>query len=651
MRIFYGTDNLPIFKNSVITLGSFDGVHKGHQMIFKKMQSIAQTLNGETIVITFRNHPRQILDAKPIEILSVLDEKLSLIESYNIDNVVVIDFNASFSRQNPEDYVAHFLVKNFQPNTIVIGYDHRFGANREGNLDLLKTLRSKYHFEVFELEKQLLDDIAISSTKIREALLQKKIEKANQLLGHPYLLNGTVVEGQKIGRTIGFPTANIEVSDAQKLIPAIGIYAATILVDGVTHDGMLYIGRRPVLEGFDNLTIELNIFDFHDNIYTKEVTLNIHEFIRDDMPFTTLEALKSQLEVDKITVQNYFQQNKKCAIVILNFNGRKYLEQFLPSVIAHTIDAEIIIADNASTDDSISFLHNKYPTLKIIQLAENSGFAGGYNEAIASLSYKYILLLNSDVEVTKDWLQPLIEALNSDENIAACQPKIKAFHDKEMFEYAGAAGGMIDYWGYPFSKGRIFESLEKDENQYNYVSSNIAWASGAAMLIRTDLFKKFGGFDAEYFAHMEEIDLCWRLRNAGYSIVSVPLSVVYHVGGGTLAYQNPHKTYLNFRNSLVTILKNEYSSKLLWLFPLRLILDGVAGIKFLIGGQWRHTIEIIKAHFYCYFNLIKIYRKRLIIRSLNQKYKIGIPNNEGVYTKSIIIAYYLKGIKKYKDLH
>jgi riboflavin kinase/FMN adenylyltransferase len=650
MRVFYGTDNLPVFKNSVITLGAFDGVHKGHQMILDKMRSIASQVDGESIVITFRNHPRLLLDTQRVEILTSIDEKLSLLESYKIDNVVIIDFDTTFSKQSPGEYIANFLVKNFHPHTIVIGYDHRFGAGRKGDILLLKSHQKEYNYKVFEIEKQLQEDIAISSTKIRNAIQSHNIENANKLLGHTYLLKGTVVEGEKIGRTIGYPTANIKVSDAQKLIPAIGIYAATITVDEIEHEGMLYIGTRPVLEGIDNLTIEINIFDYNQNIYTKDVVLKIHAFIREDLPFTTLEQLKSQLGLDKIAVQNYFNQKSSCAIVILNFNGKKYLEQFLPTLIANNDNQEIIIADNASTDDSIEFLSTNFPSLKIIQLDVNHGFAGGYNEAIALLNHKYILLLNSDVEVSQNWLQPLITKMESDHTIAACQPKIRSFVNKGMFEYAGAAGGMMDVLGYPFSKGRIFDNIEQDNGQYNHIDSNIAWASGAAMLVRTDLFKKFGGFDADYFAHMEEIDLCWRWRNAGYKIAIVPESIVYHVGGGTLDYQNPKKTYLNFRNSLVTIFKNENTSKLLWLLPLRLILDGVAGAKFLMAGQWRLTIAILKAHFYCYGNILKIYNKRLNINTLINENKIGVANTEGVLNKSIIVEYYLKGRNKYTDL-
>jgi GT2 family glycosyltransferase len=415
----------------------------------------------------------------------------------------------------------------------------------------------------------------------------------------------------------------------------------------------LYIGHRPVLENDNTLSIEINLFDFNDDIYGKNVQLVFHSFIRDDIEFTTIENLKTQLIEDEKVVRNYFNKNenlRNCAVVILNFNGLKYLEKFLSTLINFTTECDIIVADNASTDDSLKYLKHHYPEIRTIELEKNFGFAGGYNEAIANINHTYTLLLNSDVEVSENWVVPMITTLNNHIKVAACQPIIRAYNNKSQFEYAGAAGGMMDSLGYPFSRGRIFDSIEVDNGQYNTLNPNIAWTSGAAMLIRTELFKEFGGFDSDYFAHMEEIDLCWRLRNAGYELHIVPQSIVYHVGGGTLDYLNPKKTYLNFRNSLVTLCKNESISKLFWLFPLRLILDGIAGVKFLAELKWKHTFAIIKAHFYIYGNIIHILNKRKIEKEIKRKLSIGNPNKSGTITQSIVYQYYIKAVKKYSDL-
>ena len=328
------------------------------------------------------------------------------------------------------------------------------------------------------------------------------------------------------------------------------------------------------------------------------------------------------------------------AIVILNFNGQKHLETYLPSVIKHTENADIWVADNASTDQSIDYLKTAYPTVKIIQLPKNFGFAEGYNQALKQLShYTYFVLLNSDVEVTNNWLPPLIERLQSADHIAVCQPKVRAYLQKEHFEYAGAAGGFLDILAYPYCRGRIFDSLEKDTGQYDS-PSEIAWATGACMAIKTDAFLKNGGFDGRFFAHMEEIDLCWRLRNLGYSSFYEPKSLVYHLGGGTLHKSNPHKTFLNFRNGLALLFKNSPSMSLLWKIPARLILDGVAGIKFLTEGNVGDFKAILRAHFAFY----------AMIPYLIGRTK-GIPSrNKSLTNRSIIIDYYLKGKKTFNQL-
>jgi len=284
------------------------------------------------------------------------------------------------------------------------------------------------------------------------------------------------------------------------------------------------------------------------------------------------------------------------AVVILNWNGRTYLEQFLPSVVNSAgAGVAIIVADNASSDDSIAFVEHSYPTVRVIRNKSNSGYAGGYNEALAQVVADYYVLLNSDVLVTPGWIEPIIALLESDPGIGACQPKLRSYHDRENFEYAGASGGWIDTLGYPFARGRIFEYCEKDAGQYD-TTEPIFWASGAALFIRASAYHKVGGLDPYFFAHQEEIDLCWRLLAAGYCIFVCPASVVYHVGGGTLPKGNQRKVMLNFRNNLLLLLKNMPVGRLCWVFPLRYLLDLVAAFRELLGGNTAYWKAIMQAH-------------------------------------------------------
>ncbi|MBL4653389.1 MAG: glycosyltransferase family 2 protein [Flavobacteriales bacterium] len=328
----------------------------------------------------------------------------------------------------------------------------------------------------------------------------------------------------------------------------------------------------------------------------------------------------------------------KVAVVILNYNGATYLKQFLPSV-QHTKNAEIWVADNASTDDSIAFLKETFPQVRVVEMAKNNGYAGGYNEALKQIEAEYFVLLNSDVEVTHNWIEPIIQLMDNDKSVAACQPKIKSYNDKTSFEYAGAAGGFIDKYGYPFCRGRIFDTLEKDEGQYDD-AIEVFWATGACLFVRSKAYNEVGGLDADYFAHMEEIDLCWRLKNAGYKIMCEPKSVVYHVGGATLKKSNPYKTYLNFRNSLFTIVKNHPRNGMFYVILIRLLLDGVAGVKFLLNGEIKNTLAIIKAHFSFYGAFNSMMKKR--------KKHSRLPSK--IYQFSIVYQYYFRGIKKYSEL-
>ncbi len=287
------------------------------------------------------------------------------------------------------------------------------------------------------------------------------------------------------------------------------------------------------------------------------------------------------------------------AVAILNWNGKKWMEKFMPLVLSRTKRTSIYFIDNHSDDDSVSHVKRYFPPVKVIQLDKNYGFAGGYNRALRQIPEKYVVLLNSDVEVTENWLPPLLERIKSDENIVAVQPKIKSFANKNRFEHAGAAGGFLDFFGYPYCHGRIGDKTEEDKGQYDR-PGKVFWTSGACMLIDKDFFLESGGFDEHFFAHQEEIDWCWRANRQGKELWYEPASTVYHVGGGNLAYGNPFKTYLNFRNNLFMLMKNLPPA---YLFPVilsRLVLDGIAGIKFLTEGKARHTLAIVKAHFSFY---------------------------------------------------
>lgn len=332
---------------------------------------------------------------------------------------------------------------------------------------------------------------------------------------------------------------------------------------------------------------------------------------------------------------------KRVAVVILNWNGVEYLRKFLPSVVAHSSDvADIVVADNASTDSSLAFLESEYPQISIIKNKSNGGFAKGYNDALAQLEHEYFVLLNSDIEVTTNWINPVIALMDSDHRIAACQPKLRSYYKKECFEYAGAAGGFIDAFGYPFCRGRIFQEIEEDTGQYDQ-ATEIFWASGACMFVRAKLFHRFGGFDNDFFAHMEEIDFCWRLKNAGYRIMFCPDSLVYHVGGGTLPKKSSRKTYLNFRNNLTLLFKNIPSGQVLKVFATRIVLDLAAALKFLSEGGFADALAVFRAHLYFITNLRSQIKKRKGI------FQWKVP---GIYTSHIVLEHYLRKKRLFSDL-
>jgi len=334
------------------------------------------------------------------------------------------------------------------------------------------------------------------------------------------------------------------------------------------------------------------------------------------------------------------------SVVILNWNGSKYLQKFLPKLIEYTQmpDVEIVVADNASSDNSLQILATDFPTVKVIALEKNFGFAEGYNKALSALSAEYFLLLNSDVEVSENWLQPLLDFIRENPKVAVCQPKIRSFHKKDYFEYAGASGGFIDKFGYPFCRGRVLGNLEKDAGQYDDVA-RIFWATGACFLVRAEVFREVGGFDGDFFAHMEEIDFCWRLRSRGYEIACIPQSVVYHVGGGTLNAESPYKTYLNYRNNLLMLYKNLPADRLKKVMFARYFLDYLSALHLAVTGRFANALKIFKAR----RDYKKMRRQYAEIRQENIRQTTNREIAE-IYPKSMIFQYYLKGGKTYNLL-
>ena len=326
----------------------------------------------------------------------------------------------------------------------------------------------------------------------------------------------------------------------------------------------------------------------------------------------------------------------KIAVVILNWNGILLLENFLPSVLKYSPEATVYVADNASTDDSVSYVKAFFPTVKIVKNDTNLGFADGYNQALKHIEADLYALINSDIEVTENWLQPILKTFENEPKTAIIQPKILDFKNKEYFEYAGAAGGFIDQYGYPYCRGRIFDTLEKDNGQYDD-KCEIFWATGACFFIRSAVYIELKGFDDVFFAHQEEIDLCWRAINKGYKIKYISESVVYHVGGATLQQGNPKKTFLNFRNSLLMLTKNLPENKLYPILLGRMVLDGIAGIQFLFQGKFKHLVAILKAHFAFYSLYSNNYKKRNEFQS-----------DHYYNTKSIVYQYFVNAGKVFE---
>ena len=661
MITHYQLDDLPRFRRSVLTIGSFDGVHRGHQQLLARIARMAEARQGESIVVTFDPHPRSVLRPEDdIRLLTTIAEKAALCAQQGIDHLVVVPFTEQFSQQTPQQYITDFLVEHFAPERIVIGYDHRFGKDREGNVELLRYFGPQYGYEVVEVAAQEVNDITVSSTKVRRALTEGAVDRAAELLGRPYELTGRVVAGKQIGRTLGYPTANLVPNDPLKLVPALGIYAVRARVGNQLHAGMLYIGSRPVLADGRGVIVELHLFDFSADLYDQSVTVYFAARLRGDMPLNSLDALRAQLQQDEQQAREVLRPPvgerlqtagaPDTAVVILNYNGRKFLEQYLDGV-ARSLpaNARLVVADNASTDDSLDYLRAAHPSVKLVELPENLGFAGGYNAALERVEAELFVLLNSDVRVTPDWITRILPHFD-DPLVGAVQPKIRAEYTPTHFEYAGASGGYLDFLGYPFCRGRVFAHTERDEGQYD-CCEEIFWATGAAFFVRASVFRALQGFEPEYFAHAEEIDLCWRMKRAGYKILVEPASVVYHVGGGTLAYDTPQKAYLNFRNTLVTGFKNEHRTRLLWWLPVRLLLDGAAGFLFLFQGKFAHLLAILRAHLHFYLNLpLWVYRRARRTSEIEQA-RVGTPRTDaGRVADSIALHYYLLGHKRFAQV-
>lgn len=331
------------------------------------------------------------------------------------------------------------------------------------------------------------------------------------------------------------------------------------------------------------------------------------------------------------------------AVVILNWNGRKFLEQYLPSVFNSSYpNLQIIVGDNHSTDDSVAYLNENFPLIKVIQNDDNYGFAEGYNKVLAQVEADYFVLLNSDVEVHHNWIKPVIDLMERDESIAIAQPKIKSVINRKEFEYAGAAGGFLDILMYPFCRGRIFNTVETDKNQYND-NCEIFWASGCALFIKSAVWRRVKGLDENFFAHMEEIDLCWRVKNLGYKVMYCANSTVWHVGGGTLAVESPRKTFLNFRNNYYLIRKNVKPSAAFFVIPFRFCLDFLALLKFLFAGKFKNAMAISKAHrnvILSFFSDKVAYNKDISER----------PNTAGLYKNSVVWDYFVLNNKTFSEL-
>ncbi|MDQ3142406.1 MAG: bifunctional riboflavin kinase/FAD synthetase [Bacteroidota bacterium] len=645
-------DILPEFKDTVVSIGAYDGLHIGHQRIIHELVQTAKSRHSQSILITFYPHPKKIIDQGSAHIKMLLSkkEKEQILDSLGLDILVIVPFTVEFSQLLAADFVEGFLMKQFDPAVIVVGFDHKFGIHGSGDMKLLRAYEAEQMFTVIEIPKLVSSQTKISSSFIRSLVQINDFEKIREFLGRPYSIQGTVVSGQRIGTTLGYPTANLEPDDPDKLLPNDGIYAAVCYIQDRSFESMLYIGTRPTLGEKLKTTIEIHLFDFKEDIYHSKIKIDVIKFIRPDEKFTTIDELKRKITEDernvKIVLRPFsllYQKSAQpqVAIAVLNYNGQKYLEEFLPAMIKFKPDnATLYIIDNASTDDSIYFLERNYPEITIIRLLRNYGFAGGYNKGLSQIKSDYFAIVNSDVKINSDWISPLLDKMIKNPEVFITQPKIKSLTRPNEFEYAGAAGGLIDFIGYPFCFGRILDNLEEDKGQYES-EREIFWASGAAMLVKASVFEKLRGFDSEYFAHQEEIDFCWRVKRMGGKVMYIPSGEVFHLGGGTLAYDHPQKVYLNFKNNLYTIFKNIEWYKLYYILPIRLILDVLIGISFIFKGKFSIAISILKAYVVAISSTLFLVQKKKNTDALIKTYSFKKSNLRGMLKGSIFVQYYL----------
>lgn len=666
MQVHYDLRRLPDFENAVLSVGSFDGVHIGHRKLIRQVIKLARHVRGESVLITFDPHPRNIVDptADNIPLLNSLQEKIRLLEATGIHHLVIIPFSLEFAQQSADEYIENFLYKQFRPKYIVLGYNHRFGNNRMGDIRYLRWKGPGYGYEAVQVGRAMYDDTPVSSTRIRQALSEKDITLATKMLGALYPLTGEVIKGSQMGREMGFPTANIRLENKDKLVPGEGVYAAYAIWQGDRYEAMLYIGRKPTLDQQKTPVIEVNLLNFNEQIYGQQLTIEVVQFIRGDQVFEDKQALQTQIHLDRkriiLALEDYQEsliadkenKNPSTAVAILNYNGMEHLKKYLKDILKSCREAraECHIIDNGSTDGSKAWISSNFPNLNIIELSKNWGFAGGYNHGLLHIDADIYFILNSDVALHENAIEILRQRLLSDPEIAVCQPKILDDKDKSKFEYAGAAGGWIDLLGYPFCRGRVFDTAEADLGQYTD-ATEIFWASGAAFMIHSELFHRFGGFDPQYFAHLEEIDLCWRLKRAGHKIYVDPAAKVFHYGGGTLPYHSPKKVYLNFRNSLITLVKNEQAIDLIWKIPVRLLLDYAAIILFIFQRKFTLVFSVLRAQLDFLLTIPLTIVKRNYHNQEILKYRIRNRTNlKGLYSGSIVWDFYLNSRKTFQKI-
>ena len=656
MIVHRGLSELPELKNAVLSIGAFDGVHHGHRKIIDFINEKARSIDGVSVVLTFHPHPRKIVYPKDqsLQLLNTMEEKIDLLEKCGLDHLIIAPFTVEFSQIDPMEYVANVLGDTIKPNHIVIGYDHRFGFNRQGDINLLKKCAELGMFELTEIPEQEIDELKVSSSKIRNHILAGEIDKANKKLAEPFRLTGTVQQGRKEARQLGYPTANLKISDIDKILPAKGIYACRCHINGSSYRSMLYHGDNKTLHSEGHRSVEVHLMEeFHGDLYDQVIKVDLLHFIRHDNVFSSRRELQFNIETDERVANSYFNRIEaeyKVAVVILNYNGRSFLEEYLEShKKSFNGDLGLFVIDNSSQDDSVEYLKHVHPNVNLVQLENNHGFAQGYNLGLEQINAQYFVIINSDVKVLENWLDPIIEHLDEHSDVAAVQPKILDVRQTNKFEYAGASGGMIDTLGYPFCRGRVFETVEKDEHQYED-QSEVFWVSGAAMVVRSDVFSVYGGFDKDFFAHMEEIDFCWRIKNSGLKLKCLPSTYVYHLGGGTLNYNSHHKTFLNFRNNWWMMLKNEHLSRIWWVSMMRLILDLVASARFLLMGQpgglwaiWRALFAVVKS-------LPGISQKRTKLTWFRKRKGAEVRQLTGRYGFILPIRYYLQGKRTFSDL-